>query len=100
MRWLAAAAVKYNFVSLKMDSAVRFRRTGTETKWRRREGGEKRMRGAEWSVQLRNRHTRGLLWPLDRGLPFSPFQNRLVKYWGGFCRNETYTQPASLENYI
>lgn len=37
-----AAGVKYHFVSLKMDSAVRFQRTSTESKWRSLKGGDKK----------------------------------------------------------
>lgn len=36
------AGVKYHFVSLKMDSTVRFQRTSTESKWRSLKGGDKK----------------------------------------------------------
>lgn len=42
LQQLTAAGVKYHFVSLKMDSTVRFQRTSTESKWRSLKGGEKK----------------------------------------------------------
>ncbi len=42
MQQHTAAGVKYHFVSLKMDSTVRFQRTSTESKWRSLKGGDKK----------------------------------------------------------